>query len=228
MKLKILIILTLLLVIVPSSAYADTYGTGLYGQCLYGKGCTPEPGGWGGYHPPLNFTISPNFFIRVLNPGSEYEENITVFNATTYDTIIAEVVCSDDNSCNWFRFIIDGIVTDLRSIMFNINEDENKTLDFAVSMPIESDNIEYDFNITFSNIDGETVKSSNYKIGTNEFLWFNWFYGLSVIGGITGGVFVWVGIVSVFIVFLVIIVQRKKKGVPIGSEYDEEELEEET
>jgi hypothetical protein len=220
----------LFLALSPSISSAAVYGINNYSCGLYGIGCIvpvpviPSPGTHS--TPDFYFDITPLSIFRVLLPGAEYEENVTVTNVTTYNSVIAEFVCTKDNSCKWAKFIIDGIPSSSHNYIIPVNKNLSRDVDFVVDIPIEARDLLYQFNITISSMDGEVIRSSNYVMEAGFFSWFLSFLGSGILGNISGFhvVLVSIGIVAVLLVYGI---YRKYWGWVPGDEQEEEEYDEE-
>jgi hypothetical protein len=197
----------------------DRYIEGFFSLVTY------EPGGWIGWQFPFNFSLTPFLIERMLKPGSEYEENITVYDATGYGALVAEFKCVRDNSCNWARFLIGGVPSAQDFYMFTVNMEKNETIDFVVDMPLEASEPKYEFNVTFSSPDGSVVKESSYVlVHSSVYDFWAWLFS-PVIWGLMG--------VHVLLLIVVIVGMLVAGGIGYKtfkrphSPLEEEELDEE-
>lgn len=202
-------------ILVNPDAYIDSFFFGI-----------PPPTGPGGtfiYPGEFDFFIIPRFFQRLINPGREYEESITVFNATKYDVVVAEFVCTRDNSCNWAKFLIGGVPSEERSYRFLVNERLNKSVDFVVDIPIEAEYLEYEFNISFSSAGGDIIRQSNYVLGKPSIFQFEEWYNTVIAGGILVAHVFWIAVFLGISIPFLFYRRRKNKKDQKQSEYNSDE-----
>lgn len=173
----------------------------------------------------FDFFLAPSDFQQILNPGFEYENNITIFSMTANDTLVAEFICKTDNSCHWARFMINGIPSEDSHYIFSVNQNVNRTIDFVVDIPINAQQSQYEFGIRFSSIIQNVSKESQYVLMEEGIFNFDEWYGSIISGRLTGAHVFWITIVLVFIIPMIIFTYRKKRKQEKAVE-DEEELEE--